>query len=240
MIILPATDILNGQCVRLYKGDYAASEKVAEDALSAAKRFYEAGAEWLHAVDLNGAKEGGAVNFPVICEIINKSGLSVEIGGGIRNIETAAKYINAGAKRIILGSAALNNPKLVKDCVKEFTGEKTAVGIDAKNGFVATEGWLKNSSVNYIDLAMQIEDTGVKYIIVTDISRDGTLKGVNLEMLARIQAKVKMNIIASGGVRDMNDIKSLKKMNLYGAICGKSIYSGTIDLKEALAECRGE
>lgn len=238
MVILPAIDLLNGECVRLYKGIYDSSETVAKDALSAASSFKEQGADWLHMVDLNGAKEGVSHNYGIVENVVKKSGLNVEIGGGIRDIETAKKYIDCGVKRIILGSAALKNPSLVEKSINLFTPEAVAVGIDAKNGYVQTEGWLKDSNVFYIDLAKKMQDTGVKYIIFTDIARDGTLEGANVKMLEMMSKCVKCNIIASGGIKDINDIKKIKALDIYGAICGKSIYKGTLNLKEAITEAK--
>lgn len=234
MIIFPAIDLLDGNCVRLYKGGYDSSEIVAGDALQTAVLFREQGAKWLHTVDLNGAKGDSGFNFKIIENIVKSSGLNVETGGGIRTLDIAKKYINAGVKRIILGSAALKNPSLVEECIKEFSAEAVAVGIDAINGFVQTEGWLKSSNVFYIDLAKKMQDAGVKYIIFTDIARDGTLEGANVKMLEILSKSIECNIVASGGINDINDIKALRKLNLYGAICGKSLYKGTLDLNKAI------
>lgn len=235
MIILPAIDLLDGKCVRLYKGDYNKDEVVAKDALKTALSFKESGAAWLHMVDLNGAKDGGNANFSIIKQVAAGSGLKVETGGGIRDLTAIEKHLNAGVSRVILGSAALKNPGLVKEAVKQFSGESVAVGIDAKSGFVMTEGWLKSSKVHYLDLAAAMADMGVKYIIYTDIDKDGTLEGANLQQLKELSQKVNVNIIASGGVKDIGDIKAIKALNLYGAICGQSIYKGTLSLTEAIS-----
>ncbi len=235
MIILPAIDIKDGNCVRLFKGDFSTVEKVASDYLETAKSFEDAGAEWIHMVDLDGAKEGRPVNTKIYTDVAEKTDLKVELGGGIRSLETIQEYLNMGISRVILGSVALKNPKLVRDAVEKFGSEKIVVGIDAMNGMVATEGWLETSDVNYIDLANQMIKSGVKYFIFTDISKDGTLSGVNKEQLqALADGTQNCNIIASGGVHTMDDIKACKEMGLYGTICGKSIYKGTLNLREAI------
>lgn len=236
MVILPAIDIKDGNVVRLFKGDYATVEKVADNFLDTAKSFEAAGAEWIHMVDLDGAKEGRPVNTRIYTEVAEKTHLKVELGGGIRNLETIKEYLDLGITRVILGSAALKNPQLVKDAVEKFGAEKIVVGIDAKNGLVATEGWLETSDVNYIDLANKMIDYGVKYFIFTDISKDGTLSGVNAEQLKALYdgTRGKCKIIASGGVHTIEDIRICKDMGLYGTICGKSIYTGSLDLKNAI------
>lgn len=233
MIIFPAIDVINGECVRLKKGEFQTVEKVYESPIMAAEYFESCGADWLHTVDLDGAKTGKSQNFACISEVIKGTKMKVEIGGGIRNMSIAEKYINCGVERIILGSAALSDFEFVKAAVKEY-GDKVAVGIDAKSGFVSVEGWCDTSDVNYITFAKKMEDVGVKYIIFTDISRDGMLSGPNLDALKELQEAVKVNITASGGIRNISNIKDLASMELYGAICGKSLYSGTLDLKEAI------
>ena len=233
MIILPAIDILDGKCVRLTKGDYGTAEKVAADAVETAKSFESAGAEFIHMVDLNGARDGCMINNSIYENVVKSVNVPIEVGGGIRNMETIDYYISKGIERVIIGSAALTNPELVKTAVKKY-GDRIAVGIDAMNGMVKTAGWLQESNVNYIDLALEMQAVGVKYIIFTDISKDGTLTGPNLEQLKALSEAVDINIIASGGIRDITNIISLRDMNLYGAICGKSIYSGSLDLEEAI------
>lgn len=236
MIILPAIDIKDGNCVRLFKGDFSTVEKVAADYMETAKGFEKAGASWIHMVDLDGAKKGKPVNTKIYKDVATKTSLKVEVGGGIRNLETIEEYLAMGISRVIIGSAALKNPQLVKDAVNKFGSEKIAVGIDSKNGMVATEGWLESSDVHYIDLAKKMIEIGVKYFIVTDISKDGTLSGVNTIQLAELSnaTKGQCKIIASGGVHTIEDIIACKKLGLYGTICGKSIYKGTLDLKEAV------
>lgn len=242
MIILPAIDIKDGNCVRLFKGDFSTVEKVAADYMETAKGFEQAGASWIHMVDLDGAKEGRPVNTKIYKDVAEKTNLKVEVGGGIRNIETIEEYLSMGISRVIIGSAALKNPQLVKEAVEKFGSEKIAVGIDSKDGMVATEGWLEASDVNYIDLAKEMIKIGVKYFIVTDISKDGTLSGVNTHQLAELakQTNNQCCIIASGGVHTIDDIKACKKLGLYGTICGKSIYKGTLNLKEAVEIGEGE
>jgi phosphoribosylformimino-5-aminoimidazole carboxamide ribotide isomerase len=233
MIILPAIDIKAGTCVRLFKGDFDTAEKVADNAHATAQRFYEAGARWLHIVDLDGAKTGGRPNRGLILDVVKASGLKAEVGGGIRDMESVADYLQNGASRVILGSAALSKPEFVKEAACLF-GDRIAVGIDAKKGLVATHGWLETSSVPYLDFAKSIEAAGIKTIIFTDIDCDGTLGGPDFEQLEKLQKAVGRNIIASGGIRDIGHIEKLAGMGLYGAICGKSVYSGTLDLTAAI------
>lgn len=233
MIILPAIDIKDGQCVRLVQGDYSTAHKVAESPYETAKYFQNMGAKWIHMVDLDGAKEKEPINFSIVEMVAKETELNVEVGGGIRDMKTIEQYLNAGIKRVILGSVAVKNPQLVKDSVKEF-GEKIAIGIDAKNEFVATEGWIESSTIHYLELAKRMEDVGVSTIIYTDISRDGTLQGVNEMQLQAINEAVGCQIIASGGVKSIEDIVVCNNLSLYGCICGKAIYSKQLDLKEAI------
>lgn len=235
MIILPAIDIKDGKCVRLVKGDYATAHQVAESPYDTAAAFRAAGAAWIHMVDLDGAKEGKPVNTEIFERVAKESGLKVEVGGGIRHMKTIEQFLEKGISRVILGSVAVKNPDLVKEAVKEF-GEKIAVGIDAKNGMVATEGWLEKSDVTYTDLALAMEDAGVRTIIYTDISRDGTLTGVNTEQLGNLNRTVSCNIIASGGVSSIVDIENCIDLNLYGCICGKAVYTGALNLAEAIGK----
>lgn len=236
MIIFPAIDVINGKPVRLFKGDFSTAHQVAADALETANDFVKAGAKWIHMVDLDGSLKKEPVNSETFIAVANETSLKVELGGGIRKIQDIDFYINKGIERIILGSVALKNPNLVKAAVAEF-GEKIAVGIDAKNEYVATEGWTESSNVHYIELAKRMEDAGVKTIIYTDISKDGTLTGPNFEQLNKINGAVSCNITASGGVTNISDIKGLKDAGLYGAICGKSLYNKTLDLAEAIKVC---
>lgn len=233
MLILPAIDIKDGQCVRLLKGDFSTAEQVAEDPVQTALGFQAAGAEYLHMVDLDGAAAGRPVNREIFAAVAQKPGLKVEVGGGIRSLETAEGYLSAGVSRVILGSAALSSPDLVREAVRRF-GDAVAVGIDARNRMVSAEGWMADSAVDFITLARQMEEIGVSTLIFTDISRDGTLSGPNLDQLGEISAAVSCNIVASGGITNLEDIRALAGMGLYGAICGKSLYKGTLDLGEAI------
>jgi len=233
VLIFPAIDIKDGRPVRLVKGDYSTASQVAESAVSAAKAFEASGAEWLHMVDLDGAKAGDTVNRGVILEVASQCSMKVQVGGGIRDMDTIRDYLENGVSRVILGSAALKQPDLVREAV-ELYGDKIAVGIDARDGKVATEGWLDTSSVDYLDFARLMESIGVKTIIFTDISKDGTLQGPNLEQLEAINNAVSCDIIASGGVSCADDIRHLRDLFMYGAICGKSLYSGSLELPEAI------
>ncbi len=234
MIILPAIDILGGECVRLYKGEYGTARKVAADALQTAKSFEAAGAGYMHAVDLDGAKNGDKTNAALFVRLAKALQMPIELGGGIRNMETVDFYIDAGISRVILGSAALKNKDFCKAAVDKY-GEKIAVGIDAKNGKVSVSGWLEDSEVDYLAFAKEMAGIGVKTVIFTDISKDGTLAGPNFDQLSALQKAVPdMNITASGGVKDLEDIKKLAAMDLYGAIAGRALYDGTLNLVEAV------
>lgn len=237
MIIFPAIDIIDGKPVRLYKGDFSTAAQVAEDALETALSFVESGCEWVHMVDLDGSLKKKPVNAQTFITVARETPLKVELGGGIRTMNDIDFYAQNGISRIILGSVALKDPQLVKEAVKEF-GDLIAVGIDAKNGYAAAEGWTQSSNVYFTDLASQMESAGVKTIIYTDIGRDGTLSGPNIEQLKEINDAVSCNITASGGVTDINDIRLLRDNGLYAAICGKSIYQGTLNLKEAVEACK--
>lgn len=237
MVIFPAIDIIDGKPVRLYKGDFATAEQVADDAIQTALDFVKDGAEWIHMVDLDGSLKKKRVNSETFIRVANETPLKVELGGGIRTMQDIDFYANNSISRIVLGSVAVKNPELVKEAVREF-GDLIAVGIDAKNGFVATEGWTESSNVYFTELAKRMEDFGVKTIIYTDISKDGTLSGPNIEQLVEINNVVSCNITASGGVTNIDDIIALKNENLYGAICGKSIYNGSLKLKEAIEVCK--
>ncbi|KJU72588.1 1-(5-phosphoribosyl)-5-[(5-phosphoribosylamino)methylideneamino]imidazole-4-carboxamide isomerase [Clostridium baratii] len=236
MIIIPAIDIIDGKPVRLYKGDYNKKELVGDSILEIAKSFEKANCSYIHIVDLDGAKQGELVNLDIILEVIKNIKVNVEVGGGIRNIESIEKLINGGASRVILGTSAIEDLDFLKEVIKNY-GEKIVVSIDCKDGFLCGRGWLSNTSINYLDFAKKLEDIGVKNIIVTDISKDGTLEGPNLDMLKELKNFVNIDITASGGIRDINNIKELKKINVYGAITGKAIYKNTLSLKEAINEC---
>lgn len=233
MFVIPAIDIKDGNCVRLFKGDYATAEKVAESPYETANYFKECGASWMHMVDLDGAKDAKLINSDLIIDVAKTSGLNVEAGGGIRDMDAIEYYLKNGIKRVILGSAAVKNPQFVIDAVKNY-GDRIIVGIDAKKGMVCAEGWLDKSEINYIDLAKEMEQIGVKTIVFTDIDQDGTLAGPNLQQLDELAHSVSCNIVASGGVSVLKDIINLSELNVYGAICGKAIYTGDLDLKMAI------
>ncbi|MGN0534096.1 MAG: 1-(5-phosphoribosyl)-5-[(5-phosphoribosylamino)methylideneamino]imidazole-4-carboxamide isomerase [Eubacterium sp.] len=237
MIIFPAIDIIDGKPVRLYKGDFTTAKQVADDALATALSFEKAGCQWIHMVDLDGSLQKKPVNSETFITVAKETSLKVELGGGIRTMNDIDFYVNKGISRVILGSVALKNPALVKEAVKEF-GDVIAVGIDAKNGYAAAEGWTQESNIYFTDLAKQMESVGVKTIIYTDISKDGTLSGPNLLQLEEINNAVSCNITASGGVTSITDILALRDKELYGAICGKSIYQETLDLREAVEVCK--
>lgn len=233
MIILPAIDIHDGQAVRLVKGDYATAQKVAADPVETALSFARAGARWLHMVDLDGAKDGTTPNFDLFAEVARKFPGRMELGGGIRSMDAVERYLSAGVERVILGSAAVQNPELVTAAVRAFGG-RIAVGIDARDGYAATGGWLETSEVYFTDLAREMERAGVRTFIFTDIARDGTLSGPNLDRLRELRDATDAQIIASGGVRTLGDLRGCAALGLYGAICGKSLYAGTLSLAEAL------
>lgn len=237
MIIYPAIDIRGGRCVRLTEGRFDAETVFADDPAEMALKWAGMGAEFLHLVDLDGALAGEGKNVPVIERILQSVNIPVQLGGGIRNLETIEKLLALGVTRLILGSAAVNNPQLVEEACKKYPGH-IAVGIDAKNGEVAIEGWGKGSGVAATELAKQMAAYGVETIIYTDISRDGMLSGVNVEVTAALARACGVPIIASGGVASIEDIRRVKAVEadgVQGCIIGKAIYTGAVDLKEALA-----
>ena len=230
MEILPAIDLKNGFAVRLKKGEMNSAKIYSDKPWELAEKFADLGAKWLHIVDLDGAFAGEAKNAKTIEKIVKSTNLKIEVGGGIRDEERIKFYKNSGVSRFILGSAALKNPEFVKQMAKKY---KIAVGIDAKNGFVATEGWAEVSNIKACELAKIYADAGVEAIICTDISKDGMLSGVHVKFSEEI-AKSGIKTIASGGVKDLSDIKALKQSGkIYGVIVGKAYYEGSIDLKEA-------
>ncbi len=233
MKILPAIDLKDGMCVRLKKGDYETAHKVAEDVLTTAKSFLNAGATLIHMVDLDGAKDGSHANYHVVHEVIEKTGAKVELGGGIRSMEDIDAVLALGVSRVIIGSAAVKNPELVKQAVDKY-GDKIAVGIDALGRTVRTHGWLSDSGEDYIAFAKKMEDMGVKTIIFTDIDKDGMLEGPNFEQLSELRNAVKCEIVASGGVTTLEDIAKLKSLKIDAAIAGKAIYTGALDLVKAI------
>ena len=233
MNIFPAIDLFEGKAVRLFKGDYNQMTVYCEEPEKVAVYFKECGAEYIHLVDLEGAKSGETPNFETVKKIIKASGLKAEIGGGIRSEEVIEKYIKAGAYRVILGTAAATDPDFLEKVAKQY-GEKIAVGCDLKDGKVATKGWTDTTNETGEEFFARVEKLGIKTVICTDISRDGAMKGTNLELYRELSQKFNIDIIASGGVTDMSDVENLAKMDIYGAILGKAIYTGNIDLKTAI------
>lgn len=233
MIILPAIDILNGQPVRLYQGDYEKVLRVGSDICKTALQFEQDGAKWLHMVDLDGAKCGKRINDKAIADVAEKTGLSIEVGGGIRTIEDVRFYLEHGVKRVILGTAAALDEMLLKEALMQY-GESIAVGIDARDGVVKTGGWLHDTGLDAYDFAVKMKDLGVKTVIATDIAKDGTMTGPSFDMYERLEKIEGLDIIASGGVSRMEDVYRLNDMHIYGAIIGRSLYDGGICLKEAL------
>ena len=233
MRIFPAIDLLEGQAVRLLKGDYAQKTVYSDDPVSVALDFKAQGASCIHVVDLEGAKEGTTPNFDVVTRIKQESGLFCEIGGGIRTMEVIEKYIGAGLDRVILGTAAVANRALVCESVDAF-GEKIAVGVDIKDGRVAVKGWLEDSGLDAFEFCREMQDIGVTTLICTDISKDGAMIGTNRELYKELSQQFAVQITASGGVSTIDDVKALRAMDLYGAIIGKAYYTKAIDLSEAI------
>lgn len=238
MVILPAIDLHHGCAVRLFKGDYAQMTEYSDAPEKVAKYFADCGAKYIHLVDLEGAKTGETVNISSVEKIVKATGLVAELGGGIRSMEVVKKYLDIGVNRVILGTAALKDPAFLEKAVCEY-GEKIAVGIDINADKVAVNGWTEISNVDFRDFCKKMEDLGVQTIICTDISRDGAMQGTNRELYAQLQKEFKMNIIASGGVSTIDDVKALSNLGVYGAILGKAIYTGAINLKEALEAAKG-
>lgn len=238
MYLFPAIDLIGGQAVRLVKGDYNQKTVYSNSPVEVAKGFYEAGAEFLHVVDLDGAKSGNTDNISVIADIIRESGLKVEVGGGIRSEEVIKRYIDAGVYRVILGTVAAENPGFCREMTEKY-GEKIAVGVDIKDGYVAIKGWTQICEKTCFDFCKELQDMGVKTVICTDISKDGLLSGTNLELYRELQEKFDIDFTASGGVSSMDDIKALMNIGVYGAILGKALYTGDINLKDAVALTKG-
>ena len=237
MIILPAIDLLGRKAVRLLKGDYNQVTVYSDSPLEVAEKFKSLGATHIHMVDLDGAKYGTAPNMDIVAEVAEKTGLFIEIGGGIRSMETVKKYIDAGISRVILGTAAICDEDFLKEAVKAY-GEKIAVGADVKDGKIAVKGWLEQSDVTLDEFFLKMQDLGVKNIICTDISRDGAMRGTNLELYRELSEKYSLDITASGGVSSIEDVKRLREMNLYGAIIGKAYYTGAVVLNVAIEVAR--
>ncbi len=233
MIIFPAIDLYEKKAVRLLKGDYNKMTVYSDNPVEVAVDFKNSGATHIHMVDLEGARFGSSPNLSVVEDVVDKTGLFVEIGGGIRSIETVEKYIDAGVGRVILGTAAVENEEFLKNAVSVYD-DKIAVGADVKDGYIAIKGWTEKSAYTLSDFCKKMQDIGVSYMICTDISKDGAMCGTNRQMYKTLSESTGMNITASGGVSSLDDVFALKEMNLYGAIIGKAYYTGAIDLKEAI------
>lgn len=235
MIILPAIDLKDGKVVRLYKGDFDTVHQVADDPVATARAFYDAGARYIHMVDLDGAKDGKRRNGDIV-QSVAQVGLRVELGGGLRTMADIEAVFERGVYRAVIGSAAVSDRKLVADAVARFGADRIAVGIDTQNGKVKTAGWLEDSGLDYLQFARKMEDLGVRNIIFTDIDTDGTLGGPALERLTELKNAVACRITASGGVANNEDIRNLKALDMYGVIVGKAYYAGTIDLAQAVKD----
>lgn len=238
MELFPAIDLRGGRAVRLLRGDYDNMTVYSDAPEKTAQAFEAAGAKYLHVVDLDGAKNGGTPNFEVIRGIAGATSLSIEVGGGIRSFSAIERYLSIGVMRVILGTSAVTDPEFLKAAVSRFGG-RIAVGVDMKNGIVATHGWTQLSGVSGFDFCRSMQDIGVKTVICTDISRDGAMQGIDERLYSRLCSEFSMDIIASGGVTAIEDIVKLSKTGVFGAVVGKAIYSGGIDLREAVNAARG-
>ena len=243
MILFPAIDLEDGQCVRLLRGDMAAATVFNSDPADQAKRFVQAGCEWLHLVDLNGAVEGRPVNKAAVVSILEAVGdVPVQLGGGIRDLKTISLWLEAGVRRVILGTVAVNDPSIVRDACKQWPG-RVAVGIDARDGLVAVDGWTKQSTVRALDLALRFEDAGVAAIIYTDIDRDGAMGGVNIDATITLAQHLTTPVIASGGVSSLDDLRELRPAEdhgIIGAIVGRALYDGRVTVPDAIRVLKGD
>ncbi|HAN42905.1 MAG TPA: 1-(5-phosphoribosyl)-5-[(5-phosphoribosylamino)methylideneamino]imidazole-4-carboxamide isomerase [Sphaerochaeta sp.] len=237
MILFPAIDILDGKAVRLLKGDYNQVTVYSERPWEFAQDFVSKGCSAIHIVDLDGAKTGDTVNIKTVEKIAQTKGLYSEIGGGIRSMETVERYLEAGISRVILGTAALKDPAFLKEAIRKYD-DRIAVGVDLKDGYVSVKGWIETSDKEGFEFMKELEDIGVSAVIVTDISRDGAMKGTNLELYRRISTETGMKVTASGGISTLDDLKALRAMDIYGAIIGKAYYTGAIRLEDALEVAR--
>lgn len=237
MRIYPAIDIIDGKCVRLVQGDYSKKTTFSDSPLDVAKKWRSMGGEFIHLVDLDGAKSGDTPNFELVTQIAKALDIPVEIGGGIRNMKTVDKYLQNGVFRVIIGTAAVRNPEFVREAVEKYD-DRIVVGIDAKDGMAAISGWEDVSEAPALELAKQMQDYGVKSVIYTDIATDGMLGGPNIEAMREMKNNVDIEIIASGGVSSIDDVRRLKETGVEGAIIGKALYTGDIDLKLAIEEGR--
>ena len=234
MIILPAIDLFGGQAVRLLKGDYAQMTVYDPEPVNTAMKFRAEGAEWLHIVDLEGARSGEAVNLETVMRIREACGLKCEVGGGIRDLHAIERYVNAGIERVILGTSAATQKGFAAEAVRNFGSEKIAVGVDIRDGKVSVKGWLEDSGLEAFSFCRKMQGAGVNVIICTDISRDGAMKGTNTGLYASLSKELDVNIIASGGVSSLEDVKALAELDLYGAIIGKAYYTGAVKISDAI------
>ena len=237
MLIFPAVDLFEGKAVRLFKGDYKQMTVYSENPPEIALDFKKSGAEWIHLVDLEGAKSGETPNLSTICAIKAATGLKCEVGGGIRSLDVIEKYISSGLDRVILGTAAVTDEEFLKAAADKY-GDKIAVGVDIKDGFAAIRGWTEKSALTADDMCRKMQSFGIRTLICTDISKDGAMVGTNVELYRELSEKYSLDIIASGGVSSIEDVKRLRALNLYGAIVGKAYYTGAINLKEAIEVAR--
>ena len=237
MLILPAIDLYEQKAVRLYQGDYSRMEVYSDDPAALAAQFETAGAQELHMVDLEGAKDGTTPHLALVEKIVRQTNLTVELGGGIRTMQTAERYLSCGVRRVILGTAAVQDPAFLEQVVSRYS-DKIAVGADVRDGYIAVKGWLEQSQWTLEAFLARMQDIGVQTVICTDISRDGAMRGSNLALYRALSEKFRLRLIASGGVSSLDDIRALRSMGLYGAIVGKAYYTGAIDLREAIEVAR--
>ena len=237
MLILPAIDLYEQKAVRLYQGDYSRMEVYSDDPAALAAQFETAGAQELHMVDLEGAKDGTTPHLALVEKIVRQTNLTVELGGGIRTMQTAERYLSCGVSRVILGTAAVQDPAFLEQVVSRYS-DKIAVGADVRDGYIAVKGWLEQSQWTLEAFLARMQDIGVQTVICTDISRDGAMRGSNLALYRALSEKFRLRLIASGGVSSLDDIRALRSMGLYGAIVGKAYYTGAIDLREAIEVAR--
>lgn len=235
MKIFPAIDLYRGKAVRLLRGEYDKVTVYSSRPEEKAAEFYDSGAEYLHVVDLEGARDGGTPNLGAVERIVRRAPLKVELGGGVRSVDVIERYLDLGVFRVILGTAAITQPGFTAEAIRRFGREHIAVGVDVKDGFVAIRGWTELSEKKCLDFCRELEDVGVSAVICTDVSRDGLLSGTNMELYKELSAGVGMELIASGGVTTLEDVRGLRDIGMTGAIIGKSLYTGGIDLREAIA-----
>ena len=241
MLVVPAIDLKDNRCVRLYQGDYTKETVYGDDPVAIARGFEAAGAELIHVIDLSGAKEGRAVHQELICEIARAVSVPLEVGGGIRDLETMEAYLSCGVERVILGTIACRRPELVREACRLFPGH-VVVSLDVRGDYVAVEGWTEESSIHYLELAKLLEDAGLRALIFTDITRDGTEEGINLKRVIPLLEAVSLPVYLAGGVSSLKDIEAvlpLEEKGLEGVITGRAIYTGALDLREAIRLAKG-